>query len=140
MQLKPMRMEDYPFVQTIDRHVTDERYALRVASQSGYILWENDVPVGLMHHTLLWDSVPFLNLLYLPQEHRRCGYGTQAMAQWEQAMRRQGFGKVLVSTQVDEDAQHFYRRLGYQDCGGMLLPDQAMEMFMIKILEQEDEP
>ena len=30
-----------------------------------------------------------------------------------------GYGMVLTSTQVDEDAQHFYRKLGYKDCGGL---------------------
>ena len=45
---------------------------------------------------------------------------------------------VLTSTQVDEDAQHFYRKLGYKDCGGFVIDvtgfQQAMEMFMIKAI------
>ena len=32
-------------------------------------------------------------------------------------MSRAGHGMVLVSTQSDEPAQHFYRKLGYRDCG-----------------------
>lgn len=139
MQIRLMRTEDCAFVRAIDPHATDESCARRVAAGSGYLLWEDGVPVGLMHHTLLWDSVPFLNLLYVTEPYRRRGCGRQAMAQWEREMKKQGFRKALVSTQVDEDAQHFYRRLGYADCGGLLLPGQAMEMFMIKNLEQEDE-
>ena len=45
---------------------------------------------------------------------------------------------VLTSTQVDEDAQHFYRKLGYKDCGGFVIDvtgfQQPMEMFMIKAI------
>jgi len=42
----------------------------------------------------------------------------------------------MTSTQVDEDAQHFYRKMGYQDAGGLLIniPEykQPMEMFFVK--------
>ncbi len=45
---------------------------------------------------------------------------------------------LLLSTQVDESAQYFYRKLGYVDCGGLLLNgtsfEQSMGMFMRKIL------
>ena len=54
-------------------------------------------------------------------------------------MKKQGYGMVLVSTQVDEEAQHFYRKLGYKDCGGFTIDipgyEQPMEMFMSKALE-----
>ena len=40
------------------------------------------------------------------------GYGRLLMEHWEQDMKEQGHGMLLTSTQVDEDAQHFYRRLG----------------------------
>ncbi len=43
---------------------------------------------------------------------------------------------LMTSTQVDEDAQHFYRKLGYQDSGGLIINipgyEQPMEMFLIK--------
>ena len=51
-------------------------------------------------------------------------------------MKAQGFKMIMVSTQVDESAQHFYRKLGYQDAGCLLLTvpgfEQAMEMFFTK--------
>ena len=58
------------------------------------------------------------------------------MEYWETDMKVQGYGMVLVSTQVDEEAQHFYRKLGYKDCGGFVIDisgyEQPMEMFMVK--------
>jgi hypothetical protein len=55
---------------------------------------------------------------------------------WENEMQQLGYKILKTSTQVDEDAQHFYRKLGYQDAGGLLLsvPDyqQPMELFFIK--------
>lgn len=49
-----------------------------------------------------------------------------------------GYKMVMTSTQVNEDAQHFYRKLGYIDKGAVFLDntpfEQPQEMFMIKIL------
>ena len=49
-----------------------------------------------------------------------------------------GCAMVMTSTQVDEEAQHFYRKLGYRDSGGFIVDipgcEQPMEMIMIKAL------
>jgi hypothetical protein len=53
-------------------------------------------------------------------------------------MREQGHKVIMTSTQVDEDAQHFYRKLGYVDKGCLFLDntpyEQPQELFMIKVL------
>ena len=45
---------------------------------------------------------------------------------------------VMTSTQVDEDSQHFYRKIGYKECGGFTMDipgfEQPMEMIMSKPL------
>lgn len=54
----------------------------------------------------------------------------------EEDMKSQGFDMLLTSTQVDENAQHFYRKLGYKDCGGLIMNSsrykQPMELFLSK--------
>lgn len=49
---------------------------------------------------------------------------------------------VLTSTQVDEDARQFYRKLGYKDCGGFTIDvpgyEQPMELFMVKQFYHKD--
>ena len=58
------------------------------------------------------------------------------MEHWENDMKAQGYGMLLTSTRVDEEAQHFYRKLGYRDCGGFMIDipkyEQPMELFLIK--------
>lgn len=43
---------------------------------------------------------------------------------------------LLTSTQVDEEAQYFYRKIGYKDCGGLIIDitqyRQSMELFLVK--------
>ena len=138
MELKYMEVNDKAFVMSIDTHVNEEQYANRVLTKSGYVIWDGEEPVGLMHHAILWDNLPFLNLIYIKEEYRGRGYGTEAMRLWEEDMGNRGYKMVLISTQVDEDAQHWYRKLGYVDCGGLLMNgtpfEQPMEMFMRKVL------
>lgn len=59
------------------------------------------------------------------------------MIHWENEMRSLGFKMVMTSTQADEQAQHFYRKLGYVDRGCLILDNtpfkQPQEILMIKV-------
>ena len=138
MEIRYVREKDREFVMSIDRHVNDDQFVNRVNARMGYVIWENECPIGVMSHCILWDNLPFLNFIYIIEEYRNKGYGQNAMKRWEQDMKHQGYRMVLISTQVDESAQGFYRKLGYVDCGGLLFDhtpfDQPMEMFMRKVL------
>ena len=83
---------------------------------------------------MFWDNTPFMNLLYLLDGYRGTGLGRAMVAHWEQQMRAAGHTMVMTSTQANEEAQGFYRRLGYQDVGGFLLPGEAYELILIKML------
>lgn len=138
MELLPMTDGDEAFVMGVDTHVDEAGFRNRVLTQTGFVLWEGQTRVGLMHHCVLWDKLPFLNLLWVLESHRGRGFGTLAMEAWEAEMRRRGCKMVLLSTQADETAQHFYRKLGYVDCGGLVFQntpfDQPTELFFRKIL------
>ncbi len=77
-------------------------------------------------------------MLYVASGFQGQGYGKKLMEYWEKDMQAQGYSMVLTSTQVDEQAQHFYRKLGYKDCGGFVVDieghEQPMELFLIKDL------
>lgn len=51
-------------------------------------------------------------------------------------MKSQGYGMLLTSTQIDEEAQYFYRKLGFKNCGGFDIDipgyEQPMELILIK--------
>jgi ribosomal protein S18 acetylase RimI-like enzyme len=77
-------------------------------------------------------------MLFVDWDQQGKGYGKMLMEHWERDMKAQGYGMLLTSTQVDEKAQHFYRKLGFKDCGGFVIDvpgyEQPMEMFMIKAI------
>ncbi|GAK40936.1 GNAT family acetyltransferase [Paenibacillus sp. TCA20] len=49
-------------------------------------------------------------------------------------MRQQGYATVMTSTQSNEDAQHFYRKLGYKDAGCLMQENDPMEILFTKKL------
>ena len=135
MEIRNVTPMDKTIWMQINPHAKEAAFDAHVREGTGYVLWECEIPIGVMHHCMIWDSLPFLNLLYIREKYRRQGFGTQAMAHWEARMKAQGHAQVLISTQVDEDAQRFYRKIGYADCGGFVLCErEPMEMIMRKVL------
>ena len=60
--------------------------------------------------------------------------GRQLVSHWEALMKAKGYPLVMTSTQSDETAQHFYRKLGYVDAGALLLQDEPLEIILTKAL------
>ncbi len=138
MEIKAVTDSDKQFVMSIDNHVDDIGYANRVYTKSGYVIWENKQRIGIITHCILWDNLPFLNLIYIREEYRGKGFGKQAIIHWENEMKNQGYKMTLLSTQADEEVQHLYRKLGYIDCGSLVFHntpfDQPIEIFLRKVL------
>lgn len=138
MNIRFVTPEDKPFWYSLDNHLPETEFDKKVRDNQGYVLLADDKPVGLLRFNLFWDNTPFCTLLYIDRRHQRQGYGRSLMKRWEQDMKMQGYGMVMVSTQVNEEAQHFYRKLGYKDCGGLTVDvpgyEQPMELFMVKLL------
>jgi GNAT superfamily N-acetyltransferase len=93
---------------------------------------------GWLRWGKFWDEIPFMNMLFVDSQERRRGIGRRLVQHWETTMRQAGHTQVLTSTLADESAQHFYRRLGYVDCGGLLLPGEPTEIFLRKELIAAD--
>ena len=121
---------------TWDAHLPREEF--RPLAERGRLLWisAGGEKAGVLRWGLFWDEIPFLNLLWLDPGYRRMGIGSQAVELWEAARRAEGHKAVMTSSQADEEGQHFYRKRGYRDTGGLLLGlpgmEQAMEIFFIK--------
>lgn len=138
-EIRYVRMEDKSFWYSLDRHLPEEEFAGKVRDKRGYVLEEDGKPIGLLRYNLFWDNTPFCTLLFVDWEYQKKGYGRLLMECWEADMKEKGYGMVLTSTQADEEAQHFYRKLGYRDCGGFVptVPgyEQPMELFLEKSIK-----
>lgn len=134
-----VKVKDKDFWYSLDKHMPEGEFLIKVRDKRGYVIKDGDKPVGVLRYNLFWDNTPFLNLIYFEEAYRGKGLGKKAMLHWEEEMKMLGYKAVMTSTQVDEAAQHFYRKIGYKDVGCLVLNDipeyeQPMEMFMIKEL------
>jgi len=129
---------DKAFWLTLDKHISDAELDRKIRDRMGYVLLQDDIPAGLLRYNLFWDNTPFCNLLYIAPAYQRRGFGKKLMLHWEKEMKELGYELLMVSTQADEDAQHFYRKIGYQDAGALVInissAAQPMELFFIKAL------
>ena len=136
LNIRHVQQEDKDFWYSLDRHLPEQEFDNKVSLQRGYVLLDENTPIGLLRYNLFWDNTPFCTMLFVQESHQGKGYGKMLMEHWERDMKAQGYGMLLTSTQVDEEAQHFYRKLGYKDCGGFVIDvpgyEQPMELFMIK--------
>jgi GNAT superfamily N-acetyltransferase len=140
IQIRYANDSDLPYLIQNDSLVTEEMMKKKISGRQVIVCVEGNTHLGCMRFGFWWDMFPFLNFIIVEKEVRRKGMGRQLMEFWEQEMKAKGHKLVMTSTDVDEEAQHFYRKLGYRDSGGILFPQElypgsAMELVLIKILK-----
>lgn len=100
---------------------------LRIALAEG-------TPVGFLSFSTLWGTLPFLELFEIAASRRGRTFGTHMARAWEGAMRNRGFDLVITSTGADGAAQHFWRKMGYVDCGALTVRGKPAEVFLQRAL------
>jgi len=140
MMIKYVTKSDEAIWYSFDKWLPKSEFLLKVAEKRGYVIYSDGSQIGVMRYNMFCDAIPFLTLIYIDDAHQKKGFGTQAILFWENEMRSLGFNLVMTSTQVNESAQHFYRKLGYKDKGSVVFDippfEQPLEMFMMKDLIQ----
>lgn len=124
---------DFDILSKYDIHIKASELKKSIDDKRVLIMF-NDEFIGWLRFGFFWDSIPFMNMLYFLEEYRGKGYGRQLVSFWEKEMRDRQYKTVMTSTQSNEQAQFFYRKNGYSDCGSLLLPDEPLEIIMLKRL------
>ena len=138
MEIRYVQKEDKAFWYQLDKHLPDTEFDKKVQDKQGYVITEDGAPVGILRYNLFWDNTPFCTMLFIDNSSQRKGYGKVLMEFWEQDMKKQGYGMVMTSTRSDEEAQHFYKKIGYMECGGFTIDvpgyEQPEELIFIKAI------
>lgn len=116
-----------------DKHIGASELKKSIQAKRVLVMFDGGF-IGWLRFNLFWDTVPFMNMLYLLAPYRGKGYGTQLVEFWEREMARKHHKLVMTSTRADEHAQFFYRKNGYADCGSLLLPNEPLELIFQKRL------
>lgn len=117
-----------------DRHIARARLERKIEEGQVLVLLDGENFAGWLRWGLFWDEHPFMNLLYLLEPYRGKGLGRELVTDWENRMKAAGHDVVMTSTQANECAQFFYRRLGYEDVGSFALPGDPLELILQKAL------
>ncbi len=125
---------DITTLKKYDKHIWEIELKNSINAKRVLILLHNDTFIGWLRFNLFWDNIPFMNMLYMLEDYRGKGYGKQLVGFWEKEMLKNGYKMVMTSTLSNEDAQFFYRKNGYVDCGSLLLPKEPLEIIMLKNL------
>ena len=126
--------EDKKLLLKSDRHISEETCEELIKSRRIIVIFIDKKFAGWLRYNLFWDEIPFINMLYLFDEYRRKGYGTALLSFFESEMIKLGYRKVMTSSQADEYAQHFYRKLGYMDAGSFFPFCTELEIIFTKEL------
>lgn len=136
IKIRYVELNDRDSWMRLDQHLAESEFIHKVELKTGYVITVNDNIVGILRYNLFWDHIPFSTMLSIDSAHQLKGYGSMLLKHWEADMKSKGYDMLLTSTQVDESAQHFYRKHGYKDCGGIIIDipkyAQPMELFLIK--------
>ncbi|GGI44663.1 N-acetyltransferase [Paenibacillus marchantiophytorum] len=126
---------DFDYIFQHDHHILENLILPKIMYKQIYILRNQDGSnIGWMRYGYFWDNTPFMNMIWIEEQYRGKGVGKQAVLLWEDEMKQKGFKIVMTSTQANEEAQHFYRKLSYRDAGCLLLENEPMEIILTKKL------
>jgi len=123
---------DVEAISRYDKHISREELENIIKLQRVIVMFDKNKFVGWLRYNLFWDNIPFMNMIYLLDDERGKGKGSQLVGFWENEMKQKKYEFLLTSTQSNEDAQFFYRKLGYIDSGSLLLPHEPLEIILYK--------
>ena len=119
-----------------DRHIHHNKVEECIHNGLVDVLCDGEEVVGVLRYNLFWQSIPFLDLIFIDEAYRGQGWGSKMMVKWEESMKAMEYPYVMLSTQEDETAKYFYEKLGYHRIGAFLPPEQdADEIMYLKMLE-----
>ena len=126
---------DGDYLVTHDRYVPPETIRRKIRQREVIVIKVDERPVGWLRYDYLRDEIPFMTRLRIEEGYRGKGLGTKLVEFWEKEMADEDHDSVMTSALANrERAQHFYRALGYVDCGALLLPGKALEVFFRKTI------
>lgn len=128
----------FSFLRNHDKYLRPEMLQKKLQNREVIVIKKSCKIIGWLRFSYFWDKHPFMNMLMIVEEYRGKGLGKKLVQFWEKEMIKSGSDLVLTSTLSNEQAQHFYRKLGYKDSGCLLLESEpSLEIILYKKLEKK---
>ena len=100
MIIELAQSKDKPKIAKLDCHIPPSHLGECIYNDQVYVLKDDSIKnggqnhrlkdpvVGVLRYSLFWQTIPFLDLLYLDAAYRHQGFGTQMMNRWEETMKK----------------------------------------------------
>ncbi|MDE1992433.1 MAG: GNAT family N-acetyltransferase [Rhizobiaceae bacterium] len=134
VNIRPADSKDIEWLIRHDDHV-DEGWIRRCIQSSEYLLAEqNATLIGFLRFSQFWGKIPYMEMIRVLPDYRRCGVGTALYRTWEAAMAAEEFGLLMTSSERGEtEPQDWHRRNGFREAGEIhFVTLQTSEVFFIK--------
>lgn len=79
VNIRYVHAKDKKFWFSLDKHLSEKEFINKVRDKRGYLLLEDDKPIGLLRYNLFWDNTPFCTMLFIDWQYQGNGYGRKIM-------------------------------------------------------------
>ena len=62
VEIRYVQLDDKEFWYSLDRHLPEQEFDKKIRDKRGYVLLEDNEPVGLLRYNLFWDNTPFCTM------------------------------------------------------------------------------
>jgi len=125
---------DYSWLNKQEKNISNEILKIKINAKEIYVVQKEEELIGWLRYNLFWDSIPFMNMIYFLEKYRNKGFGKKLVNYWENEMGKKGYSNILTSTLSNEEAQHFYRKIGFKEIGGFNYLEEPLEIIFYKKL------
>ena len=133
IKIRYAELSDQQWLNEHDKHISERVLVNKINVNEIYIVEFEGKIIGWLRYNLFWDSIPFMNMIFVSKKYRKMGIGKELVKYWENDMKQNDYKNVLTSTQSNEEAQHFYRKMGYKEIGGFKYLNDPYEIIFQKI-------
>jgi len=123
---------DISEIKVFDKHISEQMLEKAIVDERVLVFKSGDIVMGIARWNYFWDSIPFLNMLFVPDGYTHHGVGSELLKYWESEMQKQGHTRVLTSTMTQERGQHFFRKFSYRDIGNLYDEGNGLELILEK--------
>ena len=74
--------EDKRFWFELDKHLPEAEFEKKVRDRQGYVLFEDNEPVGILRYNLFWDNTPFCTITKIRKARQNDAKISSSLTSW----------------------------------------------------------
>ncbi|MEZ5277401.1 MAG: GNAT family N-acetyltransferase [Opitutaceae bacterium] len=125
---------DFDQIHMADLSIKPEILRTKIGRNEVIVCDESGHITGVLRFQWFWDYLPFINYIWVEEGFRDEHRASRMIEKLEATTEGRNYKRIMASTQSNETAQNFFRKVGFQYAGGFAMSDQPFELIMIKYL------